>query len=427
MRAVVVAASTALMTILTACCAAWRMQPSLRRHMPRQQRRFLTASVSTPPVSQPSNNKKVHNDAQHLFSVAPMMEYTDVHMRHLWRLLSAESVLYTEMITTNTLVRCDDPARYLEANFAHEEPLVLQLGGNEPATMRQATAMAAAYGYQEVNINAGCPSDKVSGNGCFGAALMLQPDLLADLALSVGDALGRPATVKCRIGVNDADSYAGLAAFVDRVSTRGHVRHFIVHARKAVLGAKFSPADNRKIPPLKYDYVYDLVRDFPHLRFTINGGINTLEDARSHLARGVHGVMVGRACVNAPFHWRHTDTALYGAAADPNFSRREILAAYAAYAQTQEDRHGRKLRSTLVKPVLQLFAGEPNGRLFRNQIDVHLRRVDLSVQEVLLQAGACLWDAVLDLRAADPPPTYLTGDGRARPANAEAEAEAVSP
>ena len=167
--------------------------------------------------------RDVNNIQQHTFSVAPMMEYTDTHMRRLYRMLSAESVLYTEMITTNTLVRCDEPERYLEADFAAEEPLVLQLGGNEPETMKKATEISVKYGYKAVNINAGCPSEKVSGAGCFGAALMLQPDLLSELALSVGEALGKPATVKCRIGVNNEDSYEGLVKFIDHVSSKGKV------------------------------------------------------------------------------------------------------------------------------------------------------------------------------------------------------------
>jgi tRNA-dihydrouridine synthase A len=352
--------------------------------------------------------RDVNNILQHKFSVAPMMEYTDTHMRRLHRMISAESVLYTEMITTNTLVRCDEPARYLEADFPAEEPLVLQLGGSEPASMKKATEISVKYGYREININAGCPSEKVSGAGCFGAALMLQPDLLSALALSVGEVLGKPATVKCRIGVNNEDSYEGLVKFIDHVSRQGQVEHFIVHARKAVLGAKFSPADNRKIPPLKYDYVHNLVKDFPHLKFTINGGINSLQEAKAQLDQGVHGVMVGRACVNSPFHWRHTDTMLYGAATDPDVSRRDILTRYALYAGEQEVKHGRKLRSVLIKPVLQLFAGEPNGRLFRNQIDSLLRRVDLSISEVILEAAKCLWDVVLDLKASDPVVSYLT-------------------
>ena len=136
--------------------------------------------------------------------------------------------------------------------------------------------------------------------------------MLSELALNIGDALGRPATVKCRIGVNNEDSYENLYNFIEYVSKKGHVQHFIVHARKAVLGAKFTPDMNRKIPPLKYDYVYRLLKDFPNLKFTINGGINTMEDVQCHLQQGVHGVMIGRAIVNNPFYWNDIDSALYG-------------------------------------------------------------------------------------------------------------------
>ena len=232
---------------------------------------------STRVTSLHAQTRSVENIDQHIFSVAPMMDYTYAYQRYLQRLISAESVLYTEMITANTLTRTDMPERYLEAAFDVEEPLVLQLGGSDPHQMGEASKIAVKYGYKEININAGCPSEKVSDQGCFGAALMLKPDLVAELSLSIGEALGRPATVKCRIGVDDQDSYEGLVEFIRRVSEKGKVQHFIIHARKAVLGGKFSPDDNRKIPPLKYHYVYQLVKDFPHLYFTLNGGALTLE------------------------------------------------------------------------------------------------------------------------------------------------------
>jgi tRNA-dihydrouridine synthase A len=202
----------------------------------------------------------------------------------------------------------------LEANFEIEEPLVLQLGGSDPSQMKAASAVAYSMGYREININCGCPSEKVADAGSFGAALMLQPDLVSELSLSVGEATGSPATVKCRIGVDELDSYEFLSAFVHRVSTKGAVGHFIVHARKAVLGGKFSPADNRKIPPLKYEFVHRLVQDFPHLQFTINGGINSLdeEEVSPHFERGVAGVMIGRSVINDPFRFRHVDSMLYG-------------------------------------------------------------------------------------------------------------------
>lgn len=236
-----------------------------------------------------------------IFSAAPMMEYTDTHQRKLMRMISRHSVLYTEMVTTNALVRNEeDPLRFLECDFDIEEPLVLQLGGSDPGQMKKASEIAAMWGYNDININCGCPSEKVADAGCFGAALMLNPALVAELACAVGEATGRPATIKCRIGVNDRDSYEELHGFVAHVSVAAKVQHFVIHARKAILGAKFSPDDNRKIPPLKYDVVYRLVKDFPHLQFTLNGGINTLQECRQVMKEqpALAGVMVGRAIVN---------------------------------------------------------------------------------------------------------------------------------
>ena len=175
----------------------------------------------------------------------------------------------------------------------------------------------------------GCPSEKVAGAGCFGAVLMLSPDLVGRLCeaiskkyfldmgntyyalLCVGAGSGCEVTVKCRIGVNNNDSYEYLREFIRIVSDKGKVRHFIIHARKAIIDANFSPDDNRKIPPLKYDYVYRLLKDFPDLRFTINGGVNSIEDVRFHLKEGVHGVMVGRSVINTPFLWRNVDSKVY--------------------------------------------------------------------------------------------------------------------
>jgi tRNA-dihydrouridine synthase A len=248
-----------------------------------------------------------------LFSVAPMMEYTDRYQRYLQRLLSKYTVLYTEMVTSYALVHSADKLRFLQTRFDVEEPLVLQLGGSDPEYMRKAARIAYDYGYREFNINCGCPSEKVAGAGCFGAALMLNPPLVAELVDSIASETNCPTTVKCRIGVDNEDSYEGLVKFIDTVKTQSPVRHVIIHARKALLGKKFTPADNRKIPPLRYEYVHRLVKDFPDLRFTINGGIQTITEAQTQInEHGVHGVMVGRAVTNQPFHWRNVDSKLYG-------------------------------------------------------------------------------------------------------------------
>lgn len=333
------------------------------------------------------------------FSAAPMMEYTDAHQRKLMRLISRHSVLYTEMVTTNALVRNEeDPRRFLECDFDVEQPVVLQLGGSDPGQMKKASEIAVKWGYGEININCGCPSEKVADAGCFGAALMLNPALVVELAGAVGEATGRPATIKCRIGVNDRDSYDELSAFVARVSSEARVRHFIIHARKAILGAKFSPDDNRKIPPLKYDVVYRLTQNFPDLQFTLNGGINTLDETKAVLdaCPQLAGVMVGRAIVNTPFHWSVVDSRLYQAS-DQNLSRRVILDTYAAYAARVEKEQGGRARRAVVKPLLGLFHGEPNGRLFRAKLDEFLLDKAMAIDGVILKAAAHLRDETLDL------------------------------
>lgn len=219
------------------------------------------------------------------------------------------------MVTTNAIVRSGTPERFLFANLNNEEPVVLQLGGSDPEQMKQASILAKEYGYQEINLNIGCPSEKVSGAGCFGAVLYHTPELVSQLAIAVGEATGKAATIKCRIGTDGHESYEELCNFIRSVSEKGKVTHFIIHARIAVLGAKFSPKDNRTIPPLKYNIVYDLIRDFPHLKFSLNGGVQSLEQVSDFLARDprLHGVMVGRAVVNNPYAWSTVDSTLYNA------------------------------------------------------------------------------------------------------------------
>jgi tRNA-dihydrouridine synthase A len=246
------------------------------------------------------------------FSVAPMMEYTDHYQRKFQRLLSRKTVLYTEMITGHALIHSPHPNKLLLADFVDEEPIVLQLGGSDPAILQKAATIAVNYGYKEINLNVGCPSEKVAGNGCFGAALMLQPQLVANICTKISEVTPLLPTVKCRIGVDNQDSYEELKQFITIISQQSPVQHFIIHARKAILTGKLTPDQNRKIPPLKYEFVYQLVQDFPHLKFSINGGIQTIEEAISHLVENkVHGVMVGRAIVNQPYQWRLVDSLLY--------------------------------------------------------------------------------------------------------------------
>lgn len=352
---------------------------------------------------------------EHAFSVAPMMEYTDCHQRKLFRYLSQKAVLYTEMVTANALVRTEEPIRFLEADFTKEDPVVMQLGGSDPTMMADAARIAKQYGYSEFNINCGCPSDKVAGAGCFGAKLMLNPDLVSELALSISEITDKPTSIKCRIGVNDNDSYDELYNFIDIISKRALVNHFIIHARKAILNAKFSPEDNRKIPKLKYEYVYRLIEDFPHIAFTINGGITTMEESIYHLQgeaqreyfdkdrtttknldnlHSMAGVMVGRACVDKPWHWSTIDSQLYNLP-NQNIHRLQILDEYSNYAQHVVDAQGPKARRSLVKPLLGLFSSEPRGKLFRKKLDENLLDSSMSMKDIIMSASKVLSDRTL--------------------------------
>lgn len=319
------------------------------------------------------------------------------------RQLSKESVLYTEMVTASAIIHSDDETRrrLLAADFILEEPLVLQLGGADPEQMKRAVSIALQYGYRQFNINCGCPSEKVSGSGCFGAALMLQPELVGRLANAVFEASGSLATIKCRIGVNDIESYESLASFVDIVHRIAGVQHFVIHARKAVLNKNFSPHDNRNIPPLKYDFVYDLVRDFPYISFTLNGGVKTYEDVLSHLKHGVVGVMVGRGAIDDPFYWSKIDQKIYNkesvGAGLSLPTRRSVMDAYVEYADRMEKLEGKKARRALLKPILNLFSGQKNGRRFRSLMDTHIKDENRPVGSgVIHAAAACLLPEALD-------------------------------
>lgn len=329
----------------------------------------------------------------------------DRHFRFFLRLLSKRMVLYTEMITAPTLYHNKDSRdRFLKFNAPAEHPVVLQLGGSDPFLLSEASRIALPYNYDAINLNCGCPSERVSGRGCFGAALMREPERVADICTAMGEGSeGRiPITVKCRIGVDDEDSYEQLAEFVRRVSCASPVRHFVVHARKAILGG-LSPDQNRRVPPLKYPFVYRLCKEFPHLRFTLNGGVLSYEDVETHLKEGVHGVMVGRAIIARPFYWSDIDARLYGAVGEnPGLTRGEILHQYGAYAEEEDVREGGRLRRLLTKPVHHLFAGEPMGKRFRAALDQALLDPTLGVRQVLETATAVLPPALLEVKPGSP-------------------------
>ena len=219
-----------------------------------------------------------HAFAAHRFSIAPMLDWTDRHCRYFLRLLSRHTLLYTEMVTTGAIIH--GKGDYL-AYSEEEHPLALQLGGSDPAALAQCAKLAEARGYDEINLNVGCPSDRVQ-NGMFGACLMGNAQLVADCIKAMRDVVSIPVTVKTRIGIDDQDSYEFLCDFINTVSGNGECEMFIIHARKAWLSG-LSPKENREIPPLDYPRVYQLKRDFPHLTMAINGGIKSLEEAKLHL------------------------------------------------------------------------------------------------------------------------------------------------
>lgn len=294
-------------------------------------------------------------------SVAPMMDYTDRHCRYFLRLLSPSALLYTEMITAAAIVR-GDANRLLEFHPA-EHPVALQLGGSNPDELAQAARIGAQFCYDEINLNCGCPSDRVQ-SGRFGACLMGEPSLVAECVSAMRAAVAVPVTVKCRIGIEPMphtamDTYEFLVRFVDSVAQSG-CTVFVVHARQAVLNG-LSPKENREIPPLQYDVVRKLRADFPALTFVVNGGLRTLEDALEHL-RVFDGVMIGREAYQNPYLL----ALLHRAVVDPQWSlpsREEIVERYVPYV---EDRlaEGHRLRA-MVRHVQGLYAGLPRVRSWR--------------------------------------------------------------
>ena len=291
-----------------------------------------------------------------LVSIAPMMDWTDKHCRYFYRLISKNVQLYTEMITTKAILR-GDKNRLLDFN-AIENPLVLQLGGSDPKEMAACTLIAQDWGYDEVNINVGCPSDRVL-SGSFGACLMKEPNLVAQCVESMTDKCEIPVTVKHRIGIDDMESYDELSDFVFQISNKG-CQHFIVHARKAWLKG-LSPKENRTIPPLNYSWVYQLKKDFPSLKITINGGIESCEDVKKHLEL-VDGVMMGRSIYHNPFLLREIDKTIF----DENNSlidREQILKKYMTYIEKQSQ-NGVPIRS-MTRHILGIYHGEANAKLFR--------------------------------------------------------------
>ncbi len=308
------------------------------------------------------------NSLSHRFSVAPMMDWTDSPCRVLHRCLTKNALLYTEMVTADAVLH-GDRARLLGFE-AFEHPLALQLGGSDPAKLAQACVIAADFGYDEVNLNVGCPSDRVQ-SGRFGACLMREPALVADCAAAMRAAVNLPITVKCRIGVDDQDPEQALRALIDACAGAG-VRVFAVHARKAWLEG-LSPKENRDVPPLDYDLVYRVKRERPNLTILINGGIETLEQSEEHL-RHVDGVMMGRAAYQNPILLTQVDARIFGGAPI------DLDAAIAIYCDHVERQLAQGARlHTLVKPMLGLYNGRPGARLFRRHLSENAPRHDAGI------------------------------------------------
>jgi tRNA-dihydrouridine synthase A len=322
----------------------------------------------------------VNQVAAHRVSVAPMMDYTDRHFRYFIRLMSRHTRLYTEMLTTGALLH-GDPRRFLEFHPA-EHPLALQLGGSDPKQLAACTRLAADYGYDEVNLNAGCPSDRVQ-QGRFGACLMNEPLLVKECVAAMIAASPLLVTVKTRIGVDERDSYGELTDFIGTVA-EGGCGLFIIHARKAWLKG-LSPKENREIPPLRYDVAAQLKRDFPGLTVVVNGGVQTLQAMEQHLG-AFDGVMVGREAVSNPYLFADVDRRFFGSMA-PVWSRAEVLAAWMPYltAQLQE---GVPLQR-MTRHALGLFHGCPGARQWRRALSEEGTRAGADLQ-VLSQALASL-------------------------------------
>lgn len=288
-----------------------------------------------------------------------MLDWTDRHYRYFARQITRETWFYTEMVTTGALIH-GDVERHLRFDDA-EHPLALQLGGSDPAELAHCARLARSWGYDEVNLNVGCPSERVQ-KGAFGACLMAEPDLVADCIKAMRDAADIDVTVKHRIGIDQVEDYGYVADFVDRLARAG-CHTFIVHARNAILKG-LSPKDNREIPPLKYDYVYRLKREHPELEILINGGIRTLDEIDLHLSH-VDGVMIGREAYHNPFLMASWDARYYGTGtALPE--RAAVVRAMLPYVRRQLD-EGHAVRN-VARHILGLFQGQPGARQWRRML-----------------------------------------------------------
>lgn len=320
-------------------------------------------------------------------SIAPMMDWTDRHDRYFLRLISPHVLLYTEMLTAKALLHGD--YRYLLQYHPLEHPLALQLGGSDPQELAQAAVMGQDFGYDEINLNVGCPSDRVK-SGRFGACLMLEPGLVADCVQAMSAVVRIPVTVKCRIGVDEQDDYASLCHFMKTIASAG-CRVFIVHARKAWLKG-LSPKENREIPPLRYEVVRQLKRDFPQLSIIMNGGIKSAAEIAEHL-QAVDGVMIGREVYTNPYFLAELEQQYYSPQSILP-SRRSIVEKLLPYVQAELAKQTKL--SHITRHILGLFRGEGGANQWRRYLSERACRPGVGI-EVLQQAlefcrvdyGAC--------------------------------------
>ncbi|RYR69411.1 hypothetical protein Ahy_A03g015957 isoform A [Arachis hypogaea] len=363
------------------------------------------------------------------FSVAPMMDWTDNHYRTLARLISKHAWLYTEMIAAETIVHQKDNLDRFLAYSPDQHPIVLQIGGSNIENLAKATELANAYCYDEINLNCGCPSPRVAGHGCFGVSLMLDPKeslllklcrqlLPTQMYLLVSNVALEWMIMIPMISYIREQTYktfpchlcqSEISDFIYNVSSFSPTKHFIIHSRKALLNG-ISPAENRNIPPLKYEYFYGLLRDFPDLTFTINGGISGINEVNAAREAGAHGVMLGRAAYNNPWHiLGHVDTAIYGAPRS-GLTRRQVLKKYQVYGDSVLGKYGHKPTvRDIVKPLLNLFHSAPGNGLWKRKADAAFRSCTNScaiqtIESFFEETLVAIPDSVLDSSAVEPPP-----------------------
>ncbi|HNV83747.1 MAG TPA: tRNA dihydrouridine(20/20a) synthase DusA [Arenimonas sp.] len=311
-------------------------------------------------------------------SVAPMMDWTDTHCRSFHRILAPHALLYTEMVHAQAVIH-GDRDRLLGFDQG-EHPLALQLGGSDRLQLAEASRIGEQWGYDEINLNVGCPSDRVQA-GRFGACLMKEPALVADCIGAMIAAVKIPVTVKCRLGVDELETYEHFTDFIDTVAKTG-CNTFVVHARKAWLSG-LSPKENREIPPLRYDWVYELKKQRPHLKVLLNGGLSTVEASLESLPR-VDGVMIGRMAYHEPYRLHLLDHAIYTSHL-PVETREALLMKYRPYVEAQCS-HGIAVKH-MTRHILGLFHSQPGGRMFRQVLSEKAHRAQgWEVIEEALQA-----------------------------------------